>query len=90
MRRSIRDVAADRQRTLFGVDRLERVVGDISAELVRAHQRLDELCVDRDPQFVSRETHHLERVKTWLLQYEEAQKAEWNGIKEMGDGKATK
>jgi len=80
----MRDVAADRQRTLFGVDRLERVVADMCSEVVRAHQRCDELCVDRDPQFVSRETHHLERVKTWLLQYEEQQKAEWNGVKAMG------
>lgn len=86
MRRSQRDVANDRQRTLFGIDRLERVIGDALSEVVRLKERVDELCVDRDPQFVSRETRHFERVKEWLLQYEETQRAEWNGIKEADDG----
>jgi len=80
----MRDVAADRQRTLFGVDRLERVVGDLCSEVVRLTQLCDTLCAHNDTEFVSRETHHLERVKTWLLQYEEQQKAEWNGIKSTG------
>jgi len=91
MRRSIRDAAAERQRELFGVDKLERLIGDMASELVRVIQRVDGLCVHLDTEFSARETAHLERVKAWLLAYEEQQKAEWNGIlakAEVRDGKA--
>lgn len=88
MRRGLRDVALDRQRTLFGVDRMERLCGDMAAELIRMSAALDILCAAAG--VVSRETHHMERVKTWLLQYEETQKAEWNGVKEVLDGAAQK
>lgn len=90
MRRGPRDVANERQRTLFGVDRLERALGDAISEIIRLQLRVDGLCSNSDPQFVSRDTLHMERLHTWLLEYEETQKAEWNLCKEQLDGAATK
>lgn len=83
-------MANERQRTLFGVDRLERALGDAISEIIRLQLRVDGLCSNSDPQFVPRETAHSERLHTWLLQYEETQKAEWNLCKEVLDGTATK
>jgi len=91
MRRSARDAAADRQRELFGVDKLERLVGDVISEVVRLVLRVDGLCVHLDTEFSARETAHLERLKAWLLAYEEQQSSEWNmgPVKaEVRDGKA--
>lgn len=90
MRRGPRDVANERQRTLFGVDRLERALGDAISEIIRLTNRVDGLCSTQDTQFVPRETTHSVRLHTWLLQYEETQKAEWNLCKEQLDGTATK
>jgi len=72
MRRSQRDVLVDRQRTLFGVDRLERMVADMGVELLRMHTQ----CVALG---VSRETHsaHIERIKAWLLLYTEIQRSDF-------------
>jgi len=83
-------VANERQRTLFGVDRLERALGDAISEIIRLTNRVDGLCSTQDTQFVPRETTHSVRLHTWLLQYEETQKAEWNLCKEQLDGTATK
>jgi len=83
-------VAQDRQRTLFGVDRLERALADAICEIIRLQLRVDGLCSNSDPQFVPRETQHMERLHTWILQYEETQRAEWNLTKEQLDGAATK
>jgi len=87
MRRGPRDVANERQRTLFGVDRLERALGDAISEILRLRQVVDTLCSTEN---VSRETAHSERLKSWLLQYEEQQRSDWNLTKEVLDGQAKK
>jgi len=83
-------VAQERQRTLFGVDRLERALGDAISEIIRLQNRVDGLCSNSDPQFVSRETAHSERIKRWLLEYEDMQSSEWNLAKETLDATSTK
>lgn len=83
-------MAQDRQRTLFGVDRLERALADAISEIIRLKNRVDGVCATQDTQFVPRETTHGERLHTWLLQYEEMQRSEWNLTKETLDGAATK
>lgn len=83
-------MAQDRQRTLFGVDRLERALADAISEIIRLQNRVDGMCSIQDTQFVPRVTAHSDRLRTWLLQYEEMQTAEWNLCKETLDGAATK
>lgn len=90
MRKGPRDVLAARQRTLFGADKLERLCADMAAELVVLHTLVSTLTYSENPTDVSRETHHLDRVKQWLLEYEDTQKAEWNATKEMLNGTAKK
>lgn len=65
-RRGPQDVGAQRQRALFGVDRLERHVADITVELLRL--------VGSD---VSRETAHTKRMRSWLELYTELQRSDF-------------
>jgi len=91
MRKGPRDVLAARQRTLFGADKLERLCADMAAELVLLESLVKTLMYkDAEHTDVSRETHHLERVKQWLLEYEDMQTAEWNGMKERLNEQAKK
>lgn len=80
MRKGPRDVKNERQRALFGVDRLERHVADLTVELLRL--------VGSD---VSRETAHTKRLRTWLELYTELQRSDFeldggSEITEVRDG----
>jgi len=74
MRKGPRDIANQRQRALFGVDRLERHVADLTVELLRVVRAQD----------VSRETAHVKRMCTWLELYTELQRSdfEFDGLEE--------
>lgn len=75
MRKGPGDVAAKRQRVLFGVDGLERLLADVASELVRnsnADKALAGLPLDEG------DSPHMVRVKAWLLEYEQRQRSEWN------------
>lgn len=80
MRFGKRDQVLSRQRTLFGVDALERQVADLTDVIFR----LLDL-----PQDVSRETLrntvHTYRARGWMIQYVERQRSDY----ELGgsDGK---
>lgn len=78
MRRSLRDVAADRQRSMFGVDGLERQLADVTSVVLRLAAAAGGAVTDNV---------HYARAAEWLLKYEETQTAEWNGV---GDGTQTK
>jgi len=71
MRNGPRDVQARRQRALFGVDRLERHVADLTVELLRLVQGSS---VEHD---VSRETAHVKRLRSWLELYTEFQRSDF-------------
>lgn len=84
MRKGPRDVATLRQRALFGVDRLERHVADITVELLR-------LVKEGEPRDVSRETAHVKRLCSWLELYTELQRSDFeldggSEITEVRDG----
>lgn len=64
MRRSVRDVAALKQRTLFGVDKLELLVADVAVELLRLRDFV--LQMEELPTHVSRETTHVKRLKAHI------------------------
>jgi len=83
MRKGPRDVGAERQRALFGVDRLERHVADITVELLRL-VRAGEV---RD---VSRETAHVKRLCSWLELYTELQRSDFELDGGTSDGETTK
>jgi len=75
-RKTIRDLKLDRQRTLIGVDRVERQLADLSSTVLKL---LD---------IVSRETKssvlvdaHTTRIKQWYLQYGDDQ----DSSLELGD-----
>jgi len=72
MRKGPREVATERQRALFGVDRLERHVADITVELLRLVDGLSGEVTD-----VSRETAHVKRLKSWLELYTELQRSDF-------------
>lgn len=78
MRRSARDVVAERQRLIFGVDGLERQIADCTSLLLR-------MLEVSDP--ASKDNVHFTRAAEWLLRYEETQRAEWN-LGEVSDGSA--
>lgn len=71
MRNGPREVQAKRQRVLFGVDRLERHVADLTVELLRLVQG------SSVPHDVSRETTHVKRLKSWLELYTELQRSDF-------------
>lgn len=79
MRKGPRDVRNERQRALFGVDRLERHVADITVEVLRLVLARDG--VEHD---VSRETQHVKRMKSWLELYQELQRSDFelSGLEE--------
>lgn len=85
MRRGPNDVYGARQRTLFGVDRLERLVADMVSEVLR-------LIAERDARLgVSHETAHTQRMKSWLIQYIELQRSDFElGDEENSDGTSEK
>lgn len=85
MRRGPNDVYGARQRTLFGVDRLERLVADMVSEMLC-------LIAERDTRLgVSRETAHTQRMKSWLIQYIELQRSDFElGNEENSDGTSEK
>lgn len=74
MRKGPRDIANERQRVLFGVDRLERHVADLTVELLRLVRAQD----------VPRETAHVKRLCTWLELYTELQRSDFelSGLEE--------
>lgn len=74
-RRSLREVALERQRTLFGVDRMERVLGDVIVELIRVSQQCETLDVSRETPLPN--SVHMLRLKGWLVQYTEMQRSEF-------------
>jgi len=71
MRKGPRDVANKRQRVLFGVDRLERHVADLTVELLRL---IEDSSVEHN---VSRETAHVKRLRSWLELYTELQRSDF-------------
>lgn len=80
-RRSTRDAAADRQRSLFGVDKLERHLFDVMNEVLRLALKVG-----------MTDNAHLERLREAVLEYEETQRSDWNvNVVKCGgnDGKAT-
>lgn len=80
-RRSIRDAAADRQREMFGVDKLERHLFDVMNEVLRMALKVG-----------LTENAHLERLREAVLAYEDSQRSEWNAALPgpvKADGKAT-
>lgn len=84
MRRGPGDVGAKRQRVLFGVDRLERHVADLTVELLRLVRARDD--VSRETQC---ETAHVKRLKSWLELYLELQRSDFELgelTKEVSDG----
>lgn len=87
MRSGPREVAARRQRSLFGVDGIERLCADVAAELVR-NSNADKAAAGLDCDLG--DSHHMVRIKAWLLEYEEKQGSEWNGVPptKRNDGKA--
>lgn len=82
MRKGPGDVNARRQRALFGVDRLERHVADITVELLRL------LSGSSDGNSVSRETAHVKRLRSWLELYTEFQRSDFelDGVTEVRSG----
>lgn len=74
MRHGLRDVKAARQRSLFGVDKLERLLFDVCTELVRHH---DKLGVDPNP--------HMMRIRAELLEYADRQRSDFE-LGEVSDG----
>lgn len=87
-RRGPSDVAADRQRVLFGADKLERLCADMASEVVALKLCIDTLQYGDTHTDVSRETLHLTRIKQWLVDYENTQRAEWNLSREQLEGVA--
>jgi len=79
MRRGPKDMQNDRQRALFGVDRLERHVADLTVELLRLVRA--RVC-ETD---VSRETAHVKRLCTWLEMYTELQRSDFEIPEEVSD-----
>lgn len=61
------DVRRLRQRQMFGVDGLERLVFDIAAQVVRLS-------------LGSPDNVHVRRLKDALIEYEDKQGSEWNGV----------
>lgn len=66
MRHGLRDVQAARQRGMFGVDKLERLVFDIANELLRCARKAE-----------IEENVHLTRIASELLEYVDAQGSDW-------------
>jgi len=75
MRTGPGDVAARRQRVLFGVDGLERLVADAVSEIVR-NSNADKALAGVDPELG--DSPHMVRMKAWLVEYEQRQGSEWN------------
>lgn len=77
-RRSVRDVSADRQRKLFGVDRLERHIADVTSEVLRLIPEPGRL------------GPHATRMAAWLEEYIDNQRSDFELGGQSDDAAKTK